>query len=129
MPRRTLPSRGRRAMHGAIYTRVSTLDQAEEGLSLDTQREAGEALARELGASSVEVLEDAFTGTSLDRPAMNRLRDMVRARQVDLIVVYDPDRCSRDLSDLLIVTREIERAGVRLEFVNFDWQRTPQGML
>jgi len=116
-------------MHAIVYTRVSTLDQAQEGLSLETQREAAERRARDLGAETVTVLEDAYTGTSLDRPAMNRLRDRVADGGVDLVVVYDPDRFSRDLTDLLIVTREFEARGVKIEFVNFDWERTPQGML
>lgn len=115
-------------MRALVYTRVSTLGQAE-GFSLATQREACEKKARELGAAEIQYLEDTYTGIDLDRPAMNQLREHVRNRDIDLIVVYDPDRFSRDLNDLLIVTKEIDKAGISLQFVNFDWQNTPQGML
>lgn len=111
-----------------VYARVSTQDQAL-GFSLETQKELCEKKARELGATEIEAVEDAYTGTDLDRPALNYLREKVADRSVDLVVVYDPDRLSRDLADLLIVCREFDKAGVRLEFVNFDWQKTPQGML
>lgn len=117
-----------KALKALVYTRVSTKEQAE-GFSLETQREACEKKAKELGAVDIVFLEDTYTGIELDRPAMNLLRDYVRERQVDMIVVYDPDRFSRDLNDLLIVTKEIDRAGITLHFVNFDWQNTPQGML
>lgn len=115
-------------MRALVYTRVSTVGQVE-GFSLATQREACEKKARELGASEILYLEDAYTGIDLDRPAMNQLREHVRNKDIDLIVVYDPDRFSRDLNDLLIVTKEIDKAGISLQFVNFDWQNTPQGML
>lgn len=111
-----------------VYARVSTQDQAL-GFSLETQRELCEKKARELGAVEIEAVEDAYTGTKLDRPALNYLRKKVADRSIDLVVVYDPDRLSRDLADLLIICREFDKAGVRLEFVNFDWQKTPQGML
>lgn len=115
-------------MRALVYTRVSTAGQAE-GFSLATQREACEKKALELGATEILYLEDTYTGIELDRPAMNQLRKHVQNRDVDLIVVYDPDRFSRDLNDLLIVTKEIDRAGISLQFVNFDWQNTPQGLL
>lgn len=115
-------------MKALVYTRVSTVGQAE-GFSLSTQREACEKKAKELGATEIIYLEDTYTGIELDRPSMNILREYVRERAVDIIVVYDPDRFSRDLNNLLIVTKEIDKAGIELHFVNFDWKNTPQGML
>lgn len=117
------------AMRKAIvYARVSTQDQAL-GFSLATQKELCEKKARDLGATEIEIIEDAYTGIEPNRPALNYLRQQVVERQVQLVVVYDPDRLSRDLTDLLILCREFDDAGVRLEFVNFDWERTPQGIL
>ncbi|MGB9859122.1 MAG: recombinase family protein, partial [Moorellaceae bacterium] len=111
-----------------VYARVSTQDQAL-GFSLATQKELCEKKARDLGATEIEIIEDTYTGTELHRPALDYLRRQVSERQVQLVVVYDPDRLSRDLTDLLLLCREFDGAGVRLEFVNFDWERTPQGML
>lgn len=115
-------------MRAVVYTRVSSPGQAD-GTSLQTQREECEKKARSLGAEEIVYLEDTYTGAELDRKAMNQLRTMVRNREVDLVVVYDPDRFSRNLYDLLMVVKELDRAGVRLEFVNFEWEKTPQGIL
>ncbi|MFZ5767416.1 MAG: recombinase family protein, partial [Bacillota bacterium] len=54
---------------------------------------------------------------------------MVHERDVDLVVVYDPDRLARNLSHQLLLTEEFEQAGVRLEFVDFEWRDTPEGKL
>lgn len=115
-------------MRAVCYARVSTPGQAE-GYSLETQREATERLARSLGADEVVHVEDTYTGTALDRPAMNQLRHIVRQGGCELVVAYDPDRFSRDLTDLLIVTREFDRAGVALHFVDFTWEKSPSGRL
>lgn len=92
-----------------LYLRVSTVLQAE-GFSLATQREGCEALAQERGAVVTGVLEDTYTGTSLDRPSMNALRDLVARGEVDLVIAHDPDRISRNLYDLLIITSDVEKA-------------------
>lgn len=115
-------------MKAVCYARVSTPGQAE-GYSLETQHAATEQLARRLGATAIEHIEDTYTGTALNRPAMNYLRDLVRRRACDIVVVYDPDRFSRNLTDLLIIAREFDRAGVALHFVNFSWEDSPTGRL
>lgn len=115
-------------IRAVCYVRVSTVEQAH-GYSLETQETATVRLARELGAESIEVLRDTFTGTELDRPAMNRLRDQIRARQCQVVVMYDIDRFGRDLTDMLLVLREIDRAGIDLRFVNVGWENTPNGRI
>jgi site-specific DNA recombinase len=117
-------------MTAAVYARVSTEDQAERGYSLDHQREACARRARELGATDVvEFIDDGVSGSLLDRPALGRLRALVAAGGCQLVVVWDPDRFARKLTWQLIVAEEIEKAGVRLEFVNFEWKKTSDGRL
>lgn len=115
-------------MNALVYARVSTVAQAD-GFSLDSQIDMCCQRARELGADTVRILQDTHTGMELDRPAMEELRQHVSRRDVDVIVAYDPDRFSRDLTDLLVVAREIDAAGIELHFVNFDWRRSPEGLL
>ena len=115
-------------MKALVYTRVSTLGQ-KEGYSLETQREACEEKAREMGASEIIVLEDTFTGIALERPALKELRELVFQGQVQMVVAYDPDRLSRNLADLLLITNELDRLNVNLYFVNFAWESTPLGRL
>ncbi len=113
-----------------IYLRVSSEDQARHGYSLFAQRESCTQRARAMGASQIiEFADEGVTGSVLDRPGLRALRSAVRQGQLQRVVIYDPDRFARHLSHQLIVTEEIERAGVRLEFVNFDWQNTPEGKL
>mgnify|MGYP000844621023 CR=1 FL=1 len=115
-------------MKALVYTRVSTLGQ-KEGYSLETQRETCEEKAREMGASEIIVLEDTFTGIALERPALKELRELVFQGQVQMVVAYDPDRLSRNLADLLLITNELDRLNVNLYFVNFAWESTPLGRL
>lgn len=117
-------------MKAAIYLRVSTEDQAKHGYSLPSQRELCTARARELGADEIiEVCDDGVSGELLARPGVNALRGMIAKREIALVVCCDPDRLARNLAHQLLITDEIEKAGVLLEFVNFEWQNTPDGRL
>lgn len=117
-------------MRAAIYVRVSTDEQARHGFSLAEQREACRARATALGASTVkEFADEGISGTTLDRPGLLQLREAVQDGKVDVIIVRDPDRLSRKLAHQLLLTEEFERANVRLEFLDFTWQDTPEGRL
>jgi len=117
-------------MRAAVYVRVSTEDQARHGYSLAEQKEACRLRALSLGAKSIlEFADEGISGATLDRPGLEKLRDDVRSGRVDLVIVRDPDRLSRKLSHQLLLTEEIEKAGARLEFLDFDWQNTPDGRL
>lgn len=117
-------------MHAAIYVRVSTDDQAKHGYSLSEQREACRKRAESLNASNIiDYADEGISGSLLDRPGLNSLREAVKNRQLDLIIVRDPDRLSRKLAHQLLITEELEKAGVRLEFLDFDWKDTPEGRL
>lgn len=113
-----------------VYARVSTEEQATKGYSLEEQVEACQKRARELGASETIVIKDeGVTASILERPGLTKARELVKKGHVGLFVCYDPDRFARNLSHQLLVTEEIEKAGVRLEFVNFEWKNTPEGKL
>lgn len=89
----------------AIYTRKSTehnLDLAFN--SLDAQREACEAYIKSQAHEGWTLVRERFddgglSGASLDRPALQELLNRVRARQIDVIVVYKVDRLTRSLAD------------------------------
>jgi site-specific DNA recombinase len=89
----------------AIYTRVSTENGLEQEFnSLDNQREASEAYVRSQAHEGWKLIRDryddgGFSGGSMDRPALAKLLDDVRARRVDVIVVYKVDRLTRSLAD------------------------------
>lgn len=117
-------------MRAAIYVRVSTEDQVRHGYSLAEQRDACNRRAVSLGAKSVlEFADEGISGATLDRPGLNALREAVREGQIDIIIVRDPDRLSRKLAHQLLITEEFEKAGVRLDFLDFTWQDTPEGRM
>ena len=116
----------------AIYTRVSTTEQADKGYSLPTQLDACQALARQEGYTVPEshVFVDDYTGTSLKRPQFTVLRDLVQQRLVEAVFVYDLDRLSRKLAHQLLLSDEFEQAGVALRIVTMpDGAKTPEAQL
>ena len=97
---------GRKAnLRCAIYTRVSTENGLEQEFnSLDNQREASEAYIRSQAHEGWKLIRDryddrGFSGGSIDRAALAKLSDDVRARKIDVIVVYKVDRLTRSLAD------------------------------
>ncbi len=89
----------------AVYTRVSTEHGLEQEFnSLDNQREASEAYIKSQAHEGWRLIRNryddgGFSGGSMDRPALQKLLDDVRARRVDVIVVYKVDRLTRSLAD------------------------------
>jgi DNA invertase Pin-like site-specific DNA recombinase len=89
----------------AIYTRKSTEHNLDlEFNSLDAQREACEAYIKSQAHEGWRLIRDhyddgAFSGASLDRPALQQLLNEVRASRIDIIVVYKVDRLTRSLGD------------------------------
>ncbi len=89
----------------AIYTRKSTDERLNmEFNSLDAQREAGEAFIVSQKHRNWQCLPDryddgGFSGGNLERPALKRLLDDIRAGKVDAVIIYKLDRLSRSLLD------------------------------
>jgi DNA invertase Pin-like site-specific DNA recombinase len=94
-----------RSVRCAIYTRVSTdagLDQ--EFNSLDAQYDASQAYIRSQAHAGWTLIKSryddgGFSGGSIDRPALQQLLADVRARRINVIVVYKVDRLTRSLAD------------------------------
>ncbi|MDP3063844.1 MAG: recombinase family protein [Chloroflexota bacterium] len=118
----------------ALYCRVSTDAQAER-YGLAAQDWALRKRAQERGYSLISdgeqdaFVDDGYSGGDLNRPALSRLRHAIREGQVEVVLCYDPDRLSRSLSDLLLLTDEVERAGVRLEFITQETDASPEGRM
>lgn len=110
--------RGRRIEKTRIsvgYCRVSTQEQAEQGVSLDAQRSRLEAVAQGHGQSLAEVfVDDGFSGATLERPAMKRLLAQVERRTVSAVFIVKLDRLSRSLKDMLELVALCDRTGTRL---------------
>lgn len=101
----------------AIYCRVSTDNQETEGTSLQTQLEACLKYCQGKGYNVAYRFSETYSGLSLERPDMDKLRDLVRNDQLDVIVCYSLDRLSRDGVHAVILSEEFEKHNVTLEAV------------
>src|SRR3989442_1045422 len=115
----------------SIYARVSTDEQAAKfGLTSQVTELLALAKAKGLAVDKTNIFsDDGYSGASLDRPALDRLRDHIRQRSIDLVLVHDPDRLSRRLAHQLLLLDEFERRGVRVEFQTTPREDTPEGRL
>jgi site-specific DNA recombinase len=114
----------------AIYCRVSTAGQEEDGTSLDTQEQRCRAYSVTHGyvVDDQHVYRDVHTGTEWkERPALTRMREAIRTRQVDVVVCYAIDRLSRHQAHLAILADEVEEHKARLEFVTESFEDSAVG--
>jgi site-specific DNA recombinase len=115
----------------AVYARVSTADQKDHGYSLPSQIEACQELAHREGYTvpADYVFAEDYTGTSLNRPQLRTLRELVQAHRIQAACVYDPDRLARKLALQLLLDEELAQAGVRLLFVSQTFDENPEGKM
>jgi site-specific DNA recombinase len=97
------------------YVRVSTEDQAREGVSLQAQQTKLDAYALVKDWTLVEVIRDeGQSAKSLVRPGLQRLLSLVEAGEVDAVIIYKLDRLTRSVADLDKLMKLFERKGVAL---------------
>jgi site-specific DNA recombinase len=107
VPRKAIPMNDavQKLVRCAIYTRKSTEHNLDLAFtSLDAQREACEAYIKSQAGEGWRLLPErhddgGLSGASLDRPALQALLAEVRARRIDVVVVYKVDRLTRSLAD------------------------------
>src|SRR6202051_4502718 len=102
----------------AVYTRKSSEEGLEQEFnSLDARREPCEAYVtsqKHEGWTALATLYDdgAYSGGSMDRPALQRLLDDIRVRKIDVVVVYKVDRLTRSLADFAKIVEVFDAQGV-----------------
>ena len=112
----------------AIYARVSSERQA-----------TAQTIASQLAAlrervtvdgyvlpEAMQFLDDGYSGTTLVRPALERLRDLVAAGAVDRLYIHSPDRLARKYAYQVLLVDEFHRAGVEVVFLNRALGRSPE---
>src|SRR5258707_1335196 len=119
-----------RPVRCAIYTRVSTehgLDQ--EFNSLDAQYEAASAYIKSQAHAGWTLIrsrydDGGYSGGSTDRPDLQKLLDDIRARKIDVIVVYKVDRLTRSLADFAKLVELFDAHGVSFVSVTQQFNTT-----
>ena len=104
----------------AIYARVSSEQQAKEN-TIGSQLEALQERVANDGCSLEEELrfvDEGYSGASLARPALERLRDAAYAGAFDRLYVHSPDRLARKYAYQILLVEELRRCGVELVFLN-----------
>ena len=104
----------------AIYIRVSTARQDQEGYSIPLQKERLIAFCKAKGWVVAGIFVDpGHSGSSLERPGMERLIDGVEAGKFDVVLVYKLDRLSRSQKDTLFLIEDVFMAN-SVDFVSMQ---------
>src|SRR5262249_17256560 len=112
----------------AIYARVSSEQQAEA----HTVASQVVALRERVAADSLTVseamqfLDEGYSGATLVRPALERLRDVIASGSVDRLYVHSPDRLARKYAYQVLLVDEFRRAGVEIIFLNRALGHSPE---
>jgi site-specific DNA recombinase len=115
----------------AIYARVSS-DQQKEEKTIASQTAALIAFARQENyqVPAEWIFEDeGFSGASLVRPGLEKIRDLAAAGQIQAVLVLSPDRLSRKYAYQVLLTEELARQGVETVFVKAPHAETPEDHL
>ena len=112
----------------ALYARVSSDQQAESG----TVASQADALLERIAADQQSVdeqlkfIDDGYSGATLVRPGLERLRDLAYAGAIDRLYVHSPDRLARKYAYQVLLVEELQRRGVELVFLNQELGQTPE---
>src|SRR2546425_8404 len=106
-------------MRVALYARVSTERQEQQG-TIASQLDAVRSFARDHQHDIVDdyvCVDDGYSGTRLDRPGLDRLRDGAEAGAFEATLILCPDRLARKYAYQVVILEELERYGVRVIFL------------
>jgi site-specific DNA recombinase len=115
-------------IRAAIYARVSSERQAQDG-TIESQLHALRERVAADGLSLDEELcfiDDGYSGSTLIRPALERLRDQAASGAVDRLYVLAPDRLARRYAYQVLLVDELRRGGVDLVFLNRSLGQGPE---
>src|SRR5690349_21438352 len=102
-------------MRAAIYARVSSKKQ-KDNFSIPSQLNLMRAYCTNQGGAIIEELLEQGSAflDGLSRSKLNRALTLERKGQIDTLIVFSPDRFTRDMADGVILRRELKEYGVRL---------------
>ena len=101
-----------------VYVRVSTEEQAKEGISIDAQIERCKAFCKARDWKIFKIYTDAgYSAGTMDRPALKNLVDDINNKRFNILLVYKIDRFSRKLKDLISILEDLKSKGVNFTSV------------
>jgi site-specific DNA recombinase len=121
---------GHGSKQAILYARVSTDEQARSGYSLAQQMEALREYAARESYEVIEEVQDAGqSGASLERPGMDRVRDLVAAGGISMVLAQDRDRFVREPAYHYLLRKEFEEHGTKIRSLNDRGDDSPEGEL
>jgi site-specific DNA recombinase len=114
-----------------MYARVSSERQAEAHTVESQVAALRERIAQD-GLhlpDELQFIDEGYSGATLVRPALERLRDAVAVGAVDRLYVHSPDRLARKYAYQVLLVDEFQRAGVEVVFLNRELGHTPEDEL
>src|SRR5688572_21522455 len=118
-------------MHVAVSARVSTQRQAQ-AQTTDQQLERLHAYAEGQGwsvGSDRIFRDDGYSGASLRRPGLDRLRDAAASARLDRILITEPDRLARNYVHQVLLVDELQKHGAEIVFLDRPMSRDPHDQL
>lgn len=112
----------------AIYARVSSEQQARDG-TIQSQLEALRVrVGKDSGILDPELsfIDDGYSGSTLIRPALDRLRDQAAAGAFGRLYVHSPDRLARRYAYQVLLIDELKDCGVEVVFLNRQLAQGPE---
>jgi site-specific DNA recombinase len=115
----------------AIYARVSSEKQKDENtIASQTAALVEFAANNAFSVSEDRIIEDAgFSGATLVRPGLEKLRDLAAEGQIQAVLIHAPDRLSRKYAYQVLLTEELARHGVDTVFLKAPQTATPEDQL
>jgi site-specific DNA recombinase len=118
-------------VRAALYARVSCEQQAQKQ-TIDSQVAALRQRMAEQGHEPDEqlcFLDDGYSGSTLLRPGLERLRDAAAAGLVDRLYLLCPDRLARTCAHQMVLLEELAACGVTVVFLNHETGDSPEDRL
>jgi site-specific DNA recombinase len=115
-------------LHAAIYARVSS-DQQAAAHTIASQVAALQERVTLDGLvlpDTMQFLDEGYSGATLVRPALERLRDVIAAGAIDRLYVHSPDRLARKYAYQVLLVDECQRMDVEVVFLNRELGRSPE---
>ena len=117
-------------MRAVGYIRVSSRRQEQEGASLESQEKAVRKYATDRGYTLVDIVSETYSGYYLrERKELAKVREMVRSKKVQVVLVNSLDRLSRDSMHQAVLMHEMIENAVGLESVTEKIDQTPIGQI
>jgi site-specific DNA recombinase len=115
----------------ALYARVSTTRQQEDR-TVASQVAALEKAAEGMGlvvSAEHRYVDEGYSGSRLDRPGLDALRDAAAEGLLDMVLVYAPDRLARNYVHQQLVLEELGKRGVQVHFLERPVSQKPEDLL